>query len=150
MPNSSARRLIRRLRMAVLRRTLSQTTKAVVRDKLTYLSPARLHRLEKALRHVRSRQIPGDIVEFGIALGGSTVILAKAAGADGRSFHGFDVFGMIPPPTSDKDDARASPLAESPLGLPEPVIASGSRTPRASQHSGREARSPKVEDGERD
>lgn len=107
MPISAAHRFIRRVRMAVLRRTLSQTTKAVIRDKLTYLTPARLHRLEKALRHVRSRNIPGDIVEFGIALGGSTVILAKAAGANGRAFHGFDVFGMIPAPTSEKDDARA-------------------------------------------
>ncbi len=101
------RRVIRRVHLSVLRRLLSQTTKAVLRDKLTYLSPARLRRLESALQQIKARNIPGDIVEFGIALGGSTIILAKAASANGRNFHGFDVFGMIPAPTSEKDDAKA-------------------------------------------
>lgn len=47
--------------------------------------------------------MPGDVIEFGVALGGSGIILAESVG-DSRRFFGFDVFGMIPPPTSDKDD----------------------------------------------
>ena len=31
-------------------------------------------------------------------------MIAQHARAGGREFHGFDVFGMIPPPASDKDD----------------------------------------------
>lgn len=39
------------------------------------------------------------MMEFGIALGGSAILMAKTA--DNRSFHGFDVFGMIPPPSEE-------------------------------------------------
>ncbi|WP_179221886.1 TylF/MycF/NovP-related O-methyltransferase [Inquilinus limosus] len=107
MPVSAARRLVRHARLALLRQTLGDATKAVLRERLTYLSPVKLHRLEAALRRVRDDSIPGDLIEFGVALGGSAILLAKTAQGAGRSFHGFDVFGMIPPPTSDKDDARS-------------------------------------------
>ncbi|KLI65206.1 hypothetical protein AAV99_03480 [Aurantiacibacter marinus] len=33
--------------------------------------------------------------------------MAEYASAQGRSFHGFDVFEMIPPPTSEKDGEKA-------------------------------------------
>jgi asparagine synthase (glutamine-hydrolysing) len=86
---------------------LSDTARSVRRDRLTYLSPRKLRRLETALGEVLQRNVPGDIMEFGIALGGSAIVLAKAATRYGRSFHGFDVFGMIPPPTSEKDDGKS-------------------------------------------
>ncbi len=91
-----------RRRLALNR--LAPVTRAVLADRLTYLSLAKLERIERALREVRD--VPGDRVEFGVALGGSAIILASHGGDDAR-FIGFDVFAMIPPPTSDKDDAKS-------------------------------------------
>ena len=76
----------------------------MLNDKLTYLPVKKLRRIERALH--ATAQVPGDVVEFGVALGGSAVVLAHEMGAS-RRFIGFDVFGMIPPPTSDKDDAKS-------------------------------------------
>src|SRR5690606_20177900 len=76
----------------------------VVRDRLTYLSFDKLRRIRRALNE--TKQVKGDILEFGVALGGSGIILAHATGAS-RRFLGFDVFGMIPPPTSEKDDPKS-------------------------------------------
>src|SRR5690606_19647485 len=46
-----------------------------------------------------------DFLEFGVALGGSAIIIASRL--DGaRRFHGYDVFGMIPPP-GPKDDPHS-------------------------------------------
>jgi asparagine synthase (glutamine-hydrolysing) len=73
--------------------------------------------LEGALSTVLSQGTAGDILEFGIALGGSAIVLAQHAKREGRAFHGFDIFGMIPPPTSEKDDAKSKQRYE--------VIASG-------------------------
>jgi O-methyltransferase len=86
---------------------LSATARSVSRERLTYLSAWRLRRLETELRRVLKENVPGDIAEFGIALGGSAIILSKNASRHGRRFHGFDVFGMIPPPESSKDDQKA-------------------------------------------
>lgn len=86
---------------------LSATARSVRRERLTYLSPWRLRRLETALKEVLKENVPGDIAEFGIALGGSAIILSKKASRHGRRFHGFDVFGMIPQPKSAKDDQKA-------------------------------------------
>ncbi|KXF75754.1 hypothetical protein ATN84_17440 [Paramesorhizobium deserti] len=87
---------------------LSATARSVRRDRLTYLSPWKLRRLERALKDVLKENVPGDIAEFGIALGGSAIILSEQAGQRGRRFHGFDVFGMIPPPKSEKDGRKAA------------------------------------------
>jgi asparagine synthase (glutamine-hydrolysing) len=83
---------------------LHPITRAVLKDRLTYLSIQRLRRLERAI--AETREVAGDVVEFGVALGGSGIILAKQAGRS-RRFIGFDVFGMIPPPTSEKDDVKS-------------------------------------------
>jgi O-methyltransferase len=93
-------RISRRLALA----RLSSTSRAVLADKLTYLSPEKIRRLERAVRAVKTGETPGDIVEFGVALGGSGIILARLAGSSRRYF-GLDVFDMIPAPTSEKDDA---------------------------------------------
>jgi O-methyltransferase len=82
---------------------LSALAHDVRREGLTYLSSEKLRRLEQALASTSG--VPGDYAEFGVALGGSAILIASAAA--GRRFHGFDVFGMIPPPTSDKDDRRS-------------------------------------------
>jgi asparagine synthase (glutamine-hydrolysing) len=96
------RNLLRRIRLALLPRE----ARSVLRERLTYLSPAKIERLTRAVREIDRRRVPGDILEFGIALGGSSVLLAKHATAT-RQFHGFDVFAQIPPPTSPKDDAKS-------------------------------------------
>jgi O-methyltransferase len=76
----------------------------VVKDRLTYLNFEKLDRIEEACR--RTRAVAGDLLEFGVALGGSGILLAKQATAPKR-FIGFDVFAQIPPPTSDKDDQKS-------------------------------------------
>ncbi|WP_368904817.1 TylF/MycF/NovP-related O-methyltransferase [Taklimakanibacter lacteus] len=86
---------------------LNSLTREVVRERLTYLSPQKLARLEASASAVVEDQVQGDMLEFGVALGGSAIILADSAKQAGRRFHGFDVFGMIPPPSSDKDEADA-------------------------------------------
>jgi O-methyltransferase len=99
---STFRRLIRKGRWALL----PSDVRAVLRDRLTHLTPVKLKRLTKALREIERQRISGDILEFGVALGGSSVPIARHA-TPTRQFHGFDVFAMIPPPTSPKDDAKS-------------------------------------------
>ncbi|MGW4394119.1 TylF/MycF/NovP-related O-methyltransferase [Amycolatopsis nivea] len=94
--------LARRARIALL----PAEARAVLRDRLTYLSPEKLARLTGAVQDVMRRGVPGDLLEFGVALGGSAVLLARHATPE-RQFHGFDVFARIPEPTSAKDDARS-------------------------------------------
>lgn len=97
------RQLPRRLRNRLTSHNLSPVARAVLSDGLTYLSPAKLRRMENALSSVQD--IPGQFAEFGVALGGSAILIASEA--KGRQFHGFDVFGMIPRPTSEKDDTKS-------------------------------------------
>ncbi|HSS98865.1 MAG TPA: TylF/MycF/NovP-related O-methyltransferase, partial [Terriglobales bacterium] len=85
---------------------LSKTAKAVRREHLTYLSISKLRHLEKTLQDIHHHRVAGDYLEFGIALGGSAILIAKAAKDAERSFTGFDIFGTIPPP-SDKDDVKS-------------------------------------------
>jgi len=84
-------------------------------ERLTYLSDEKIRRLMRAADASRGQK--GDILEFGVALGGSGVLLAKKARARGSRFVGFDVFGMIPAPTSEHDDGKSKQRYE--------VIASG-------------------------
>ena len=77
--------------------SLSPTAREVRSRNLTYLRPQRLRALERCAREVNERGVPGDFLEAGVALGGSAVLLASLMG-EGRSFHGYDLFGMIPPP----------------------------------------------------
>jgi asparagine synthase (glutamine-hydrolysing) len=90
---------------AVCGALISPTARSLRRDRLTYLIGKKLLHMERELAHLAAAQVAGDVVEFGVALGGSAILLAKSM-AD-RRFHGFDVFGMIPPPTSDKDDDKS-------------------------------------------
>ncbi len=96
------RRMALRRLMALGR--LGPVARAVLHDRLTYLSIEKLERIERALREVKA--VSGAMVEFGVAMGGSGIILARHCGAGDR-FLGFDVFAMIPPPASTKDDAKS-------------------------------------------
>lgn len=83
---------------------ISRLARSVKRQRLTYLSYAKLRRLENALAETLALRADGTFLEFGVALGGSAVLIAEAASRAHQAFIGFDVFGLIPPPTSDKDD----------------------------------------------
>lgn len=98
--------LIKRIRHRLGVMRLSATSRAVLRDKLTYLSVAKLRRIEDAIADVERRNVAGDFIEFGVALGGSGILLARQAKGS-RRYLGLDVFGMIPPPQSDKDDEKS-------------------------------------------
>jgi asparagine synthase (glutamine-hydrolysing) len=100
---NQVRQLARSCRNRLTGSGLSPLSRAVLHEGLTYLAPAKLRRIESALNS--AKEIPGDFAEFGVALGGSAILIASHAEA--RQFHGFDVFGMIPEPTSEKDDAKS-------------------------------------------
>jgi asparagine synthase (glutamine-hydrolysing) len=91
------RRLIRR----VSRLRVPAVAREVQRRHLTYLTDAKFLSLRDAIREVRRRNVPGDFLEYGIAMGGSAVYLASETGV--RRFRGYDVFGMIPSP-GERDD----------------------------------------------
>ncbi len=87
--------------------SISRRAHRIKSEGLTYLGVSRLARIEGELERIHKLQIRGDYLEFGVALGGSALLIAHAAVAVGQRFAGFDVFGMIPAPTSDKDDATS-------------------------------------------
>lgn len=70
--------------------------------KLTYLSLDKLDSLVGQVRTINRTGVSGDIYEFGVALGGASIIMASLMGD--RRFHGYDVFGMIPAPTEEDED----------------------------------------------
>jgi O-methyltransferase len=96
------RALLSRLRA---RRRLSPTARRVIDERLTYLSAGKLANLEWCAREVQRHDVPGDVVEAGVALGGSAIALADRLTPE-RAFDGYDVFGTIPPP-SERDGADA-------------------------------------------
>lgn len=97
---------LRGMHNAALRLALSGVGRRVLKEKLTYLSPQKMRTLERCIRRVEQEKIPGDFVECGVALGGSAILLASHL-SGGRRFHGYDVFGMIPPPSQgDERDAH--------------------------------------------
>lgn len=79
--------------------------RSVHEERLTYLSAQKLLSLERLARSVKRAQPPvaGSFLECGVALGGSGIVLAMAMDRprpdEARRFDGYDVFGMIPPPT---------------------------------------------------
>lgn len=97
--------IFEKIKWRLRNKPLSKVASQVLEARLTYLPVPRFLRLERAIRDTRS--LPGDLLEFGVALGGSAIVLARAAKPPPRRFLGFDVFAMIPEPTSDKDDEKS-------------------------------------------
>lgn len=97
--------MLSRLSERVALARLSPLARNVRQANLTYLSPAKLAVLEDALDDVAAEGVPGDFLEFGVALGGSAILIAARLTGE-RAFHGYDVFGMIPPP-GEHDDAHS-------------------------------------------
>jgi O-methyltransferase len=76
---------------------------------LTYLSNTRLISLNRHVSNAIRLQAEPLLVEFGVALGGSAILMTKALTRAGKGkFMGYDMFGMIPAPSlSDEMDAHA-------------------------------------------
>lgn len=74
---------------------------------LTYLADARFATMARELRRIDAAGVAGEVLEFGVAGGGSAVFLARHA-RPARRFMGFDLFGQIPPPgPQDPPEAHA-------------------------------------------
>lgn len=95
------RRAKRRLENEWMNHRLDPIAKQVQQRRLTYLATPKLYSLTRHIDRVNRDGIAGDFYEFGIALGGSSIIMASKMRA--RCYHGFDVFGTIPPP-SEQDE----------------------------------------------
>lgn len=77
-------------------------------ENLTYMEAPRFGTLARELDRIGKAGVPGAVLEFGVAGGGSAVFLAARAAAQARAFMGFDLFGMIPPPgPNDPPEAHA-------------------------------------------
>jgi predicted O-methyltransferase YrrM len=79
-------------------RGFSAYAAGVLEQRLTNLSKTKLSGVGAALWSVRSADIAGDFVEFGVGLGGSSICIASELD-DRRHFVGFDVFESIRPPS---------------------------------------------------
>lgn len=100
------RSLKRSLRKRMLQFKLPPIAKKVKEEGLTYLSADRMLSLLNEIERVNERGVAGDFLEFGVALGGGSIIIAHHRG--NRRFAGYDVFDMIPSPgANDGDDARS-------------------------------------------
>ena len=88
----------RGLRLARAHMALSPTGRRVRKERLTYLSAIKLRTLELCMQRINAEGVEGDVLEAGVALGGSAVLLATLMGPT-RTFHGYDVFATIPAPT---------------------------------------------------
>lgn len=98
--------IVQALRRRYSQWMLSPAAKSAKSKKLTYLTPAKLLNLQRRLRSLQARGVSGDFLEFGVALGGSALFIVAEMGPE-RCFVGYDVFGMIPPPSErDNDDAH--------------------------------------------
>lgn len=86
------------------RSQISQISQQVKLRNLTYLSYEKIHNLEKSIKEIERKATPGMLIEAGVALGGSAIIIASLMSKH-RAFHGYGVFSMIPPP-SEKDDEK--------------------------------------------
>jgi predicted O-methyltransferase YrrM len=78
-------------------------SRRVRRERLTYLGADALLDLRDLVREADHQGRPGSIVEAGVALGGSAVMLAVSKSAD-RRLELYDVFGRIPPPSDEDGD----------------------------------------------
>jgi O-methyltransferase len=97
--------LFSKLRRAWTWRTLSPTARRVKQERLTYLSAEKLAGLEWCAQRIERGGVPGDVLEAGVALGGSAILLATRLTPE-RALDGYDLFGTIPAP-SDRDGTDA-------------------------------------------
>ena len=70
---------------------------------LTYCSrPGKLEVVHEAVKSVEAQGIAGIMVEAGVAMGGSAIVIAKTKARE-RELRLYDVFAMLPPPAANDD-----------------------------------------------
>ena len=75
-------------------------------DHLTYLDLPALVDLRNAVAKIETQGIPGVLIEAGVALGGSALVITTSKNVT-RELQVYDTFEMIPPPSkNDGDDAH--------------------------------------------
>lgn len=85
---------------------VSKLIAAIRGAKLTYCGPPKLENIVEAHRIVSEDRVPGDLLEAGVALGGSAIIMAKLK-KPGTKLWLYDVYGLIPPPgANDGEDSH--------------------------------------------
>jgi O-methyltransferase len=70
----------------------------------TMCSYARLQSLHRAVRYIEKNKIPGDMVECGVAHGGSAAMMALSSPDQTRKLWLFDTFEGLPEPTPENPD----------------------------------------------
>lgn len=71
---------------------------------ITMCSYARLQSLHRAVRYIEKNNIPGDIVECGVAYGGSAALMALSSTGHARNLWMFDTFQGLPQPSPENPD----------------------------------------------
>jgi hypothetical protein len=74
--------------------------RSIQQKKLTYLNIRKLINILHSCNSLERSALSGIFIEAGCALGGSAILIAHSKNKN-RSFFVYDVFGMIPPPTSE-------------------------------------------------
>jgi Macrocin-O-methyltransferase (TylF) len=69
-------------------------------ERLSYLGYRKYVQICQTIKDLKKNAVPGDYLEAGCALGGSSIVIGTLKPA-GPAFQVYDVFGMIPPPTAD-------------------------------------------------
>ncbi|MCU4674605.1 TylF/MycF family methyltransferase [Catenovulum sp. 2E275] len=69
-------------------------------DKLTYLTERKLFSIASTCRQIEAKGLPGQFIEAGCALGGSSILISSVKSCS-RTMNIYDVFGMIPAPTQE-------------------------------------------------
>jgi hypothetical protein len=73
----------------------------VTQEKYTQSGPDKLRMLDRLVRDVVSRDVPGDLVECGVWRGGSALVSFNAAVSSQKNIHLFDTFEGMPAPTAE-------------------------------------------------
>lgn len=93
--------------LRTLNGSLSHIGENVRLERLSYLSLEQLSKVECLARYAARSTKSGVFCELGVALGGTSIVIADVAAKADRRFYGFDVFGMIPAPNPEFDDERS-------------------------------------------
>lgn len=100
---SPENRMLKWFKDLVDKRSPPLTVEQVLSSKLSYLSQEKLQNIQDQVRQVQFNNVPGLFIEYGVALGGSSIFIASHLKRN-RQFVGYDLFGTIPPPGPNDDE----------------------------------------------